>query len=103
MQLIPNALCLNGAIDFFCPGQGWDIINSLFNSAPADVEVITIEIEEPFSRSPPNIIDDHFLTDFLESFNLLQEVQPQGDRLFVSEQPVQVTPCVLLIDADSLM
>ena len=78
------------AIDFLCPGGGWDIINNLFNSAPADVEVIEIEIEQPFFRSPPNIIDGHFLWDFLDSFNLLQEVQPQDDKLFVNEQPVQV-------------
>jgi hypothetical protein len=70
--------------------QGWVIINSLIDAIPDNVEVFEIGNVEPFVRSAPNVIDEYFLVDFFETFNLLQDVQPQGDKLFVTEQAIQV-------------
>jgi hypothetical protein len=39
--------------------------------------------QQPFARPAPKTLDPQLLPDFLPAFNVLQDVSPEGDNLFI--------------------
>lgn len=64
-------------------GASWQVVEDLA-AAPGVTLQLVGPRQQPFPRPPPRSVEASLLSDFYESFNLMQDVSPQGDNWFTA-------------------
>lgn len=59
----------------------WNIITEVRDSAPLGASVLSAgPDQQPFARPPPRMIDPNLISDFQESFSMMQDISSSGDN-----------------------